>query len=582
HQVNARANQLARYLRTLGIGPNKLVGICIGRSLDFIVALLGVLKAGGAYLPLDPGCPKERLAFMLDDAGAQVLLTHQLLYRETSLDAPGCKVVCLDIDRANVQDFSTENLNVEVSLEDLAYVIYTSGSTGEPKGVELKHRGLLNLVFWHRRIYQVTSSDRATQLAGVAFDASVWELWPYLCAGASLHLPNEETRLSPEKLRDWLVENDISLSFVPTPLAEAMIGLAWPSKVTLRVMLTGGDRLTRCSPASLPFLLVNHYGPTENTVVTTSAIVGRESEGTKAPPIGKPIDNIQLYLLDDYLQPVPVGVRGELYIGGIGLAQGYRKHPELTAEKFVSNPFSADPGARLYKTGDLACYSSTGTVHFLGRNDMQIKIRGFRIEPGEIESVFAAYPGITAAAVVARGELPEDKHLVAYVTCQTADLTGAQLRDFLRQKLPEYMVPAIFVALDRLPLTANGKVDRGSLPPPDSANTLQDQADVAPISRVEKTLTQILASLLKIENVDREANFFALGGHSLLGTQLIARIRDSFGIELPLREVFDSPTVAALSAQIEEIMAAEVEAMSDEEVHDSLQDFSAAHNQERY
>lgn len=571
HELNARANQLARYLKGFGIIPNKVVGICVERSLDMIIGLLGILKAGGAYLPLDPGYPKERLAFMLNDAGVEVLLTHERLCH--GLLKPSLKVFCLDSGWPGLAEVSRDNLKNEVCAEDLAYLIYTSGSTGTPKGVKLTHGGLLNLVFWHRRNYQVRPSDRATQLAGVGFDASVWELWPYLSSGASIHMPDEETRLLPGKLRDWLVEHKITLSFVPTPLAEAMVALPWPSDVALRAMLTGGDRLTRRPPASLPFSLVNHYGPTENTVVTTCAIAGNELEGAKSPPIGRPIDNTQVYILDSHLQPVPVGVQGELHIGGLNLARGYHNRPELEAEKFITNPFSTDPEARLYKTGDLASYSPDGMIHFLGRNDSQIKIRGFRIELGEIESVLAEHPGIAAVTVITRDDSAEDKHLVAYVVLKIADLTSNKLREFLKQKLPDYMVPSRFVALDSLPLTSNGKVDRVNLPAPDRANALEDQDSIAPLTTIEATIAGILGSLLKLDNVEREANFFDLGGHSLLGTQLIARIRNSFGIDLPLRSIFDSPTVASLSAEIEQILVAEVEAMSEEEVQHSLNNF---------
>ncbi|HEV2318331.1 MAG TPA: non-ribosomal peptide synthetase, partial [Verrucomicrobiae bacterium] len=575
HELNARANQLARHLKSFGIGPNKLVGICIGRSLDMIVGLLGILKAGGAYLPLDPEYPQERLAFMLDDAAADLLLTHRGLCRGVAFERPLRQVFCLDSHWATLEKFSKDNLKNEVSADDLAYMIYTSGSTGEPKGVELRHSGLLNLIFWHCRTYRVIPTDRATQLAGVGFDASVWELWPYLCAGASIHIPDETTRLLPDKLRDWMVEHKITLSFVPTPLAEAMVAMPWPSDVALRAMLTGGDRLTRHLSLSLPFSLVNHYGPTECTVVTTCANVSSGSEQTKAPPIGRPIDNAKVYLLDAHLQPVPIGVPGELHIGGLGLARGYHNRSELSAKKFIANPFSTDPKERLYKTGDLACYLPNGLIHFLGRNDAQIKIRGFRIELGEIESVLGRHPGIAAAAVIARGSGAEEKHLVAYITLKDADLSATDLREFLKKKIPEYMVPSVFVVLNRLPLTSNGKLDRAGLPTPDGANTLQDQAGVAPLTGIEKTVADILASLLKLDKVDREANFFALGGHSLLGTQLIARIRDALGIDLPLRRIFDSPTVASLSAEIEGILVAEVEAMSEEEVQRSLIDSPA-------
>ena len=310
-QLNERANQLAYHLQELGVGPNTLVAVCVERSVEMVVGLLGVLKAGGAYLPLDPSYPTERLEFMLHDSGTPLLLTHQRL--RDQLQVPNARILCLEADWETIAKSPTQSPKRGVGPENLAYVIYTSGSTGEPKGVELTHEGLLNLIFWHRRTYQVSPTDRATQLAGVAFDASVWELWPYLTAGASIHMPDEDTRLLPEKLRDWLVEHEITLSFVPTPLAEALVALTWPSKVALRAMLTGGDRLTCHVPPSLPFPLVNHYGPTEGTVVATCAVVDIESQGGKAPPIGKPIANTQAYVLDTHLQPLPIGIPGELH-----------------------------------------------------------------------------------------------------------------------------------------------------------------------------------------------------------------------------------------------------------------------------
>ena len=506
-----------------------------------------------------------------------MLLTHRSLLDRLQFGNADCRILCLDTDWDTIAKSPARNTRSGVGPENLAYVIYTSGSTGEPKGVELRHGGLLNLIFWHRQAYQVSPTDRATQLAGVGFDASVWELWPYLTAGASIDMPDEDTRLQPEKLRDWLVEHDITLSFVPTPLAEVLMALPWPSNVALRAMLTGGDRLTRRVPPSLPFPLVNHYGPTESTVVTTCAIVDIEGEGGKTPPLGRPIANTQVYLLDRHLQPVPIGVPGELHIGGDGLARGYLHRAELTAEKFIADPFNGQTGARLYRTGDLARYSSSGTIEFLGRNDDQVKIRGFRIELGEIESVLAEYPGVRATVVAAREDESGEKRLVAYATTHSLPPTVTVLREHLKKRMPDYMIPSAFVILEQFPLTPNGKVDRAALPSPDNANTLRDASGPAPGTDVEKTVAGILASLLKVDRVDAQANFFALGGHSLLGTQLIARIRDAFGINLPLRRVFEAPTVVELSAEIEEILVAEVEAMSEDEVQVSLGSAPHAH-----
>ncbi len=565
-QLNDSANQLAHHLRWLGVGPDALVGICVERSLEMVVGLLAILKAGGAYVPMDPSYPGERLEFMLRDSDALVLLTHQSLRDQFEAGSPNARVLCLDADWGTIAASPTENPKCSAGPENLAYVIYTSGSTGEPKGVEIKHRGLLNLIFWHRRNYQVVRTDRATQLAGVGFDASVWELWPYLSTGASIHMPDEDTRLLPEKLRDWLVDNEISLTFVPTPLAEALVALTWPPKIALRALLTGGDRLTRHASSSLPFALINHYGPTEDTVVTTCGVVDIEGQGGKAPPIGKPIANTQTYVVDSRLQPVPIGVPGELLVSGDGLARGYLGRPDLTAEKFIANPFSRELGSRLYKTGDLVRYSPTGAIEFLGRNDDQVKIRGFRIELGEIESALIAHPAVLAASVLPREDVPGQKRLAAYVVTQPLSPSVSELRDYLKKRMPDYMLPSAFVILEQLPLTPNGKIDRAALPAPDSGDTLRVERGVEAATEVENKVAHIVASLLGIDHVDAQENFFDLGGHSLLGAQLIARVRAAFGINLPLRKVFEAATVSELSAEIEEILVAELEAMSDDEV----------------
>jgi amino acid adenylation domain-containing protein len=569
-QVNERANQLAHQLQNVGVGPDTVVGICMDRSPEMLVGLLGILKAGGAYLPLDPGYPKERLAFMLKDSGAPVLLTQERLRDHLQVDEAKCRTLCLDTDAEAIARFPTENPRSQARPDSLAYVIYTSGSTGEPKGVELMHGGLLNLIFWHREKYQVRPDDKATHLAGVGFDASVWELWPYLSAGAAIHMPDEATRLVPEKLRDWLVAQAVTVSFVPTPLAEALVELPWPEKVALRALLTGGDRLSCQVPSSLPFPLINHYGPTESTVVATCAVVETDRHDGKAPPIGRPIANTRVYLLDPNLQPVPIGLPGELHIGGDQLARGYRHRPELTAEKFVPDPFNADPGARLYKTGDLARYLPNGEIEFLGRNDNQVKIRAFRIELGEIESVLAAHPGVQAAVVVANEDGSGEKRLVAYATVHAPKPTVGDLREHMKKQLPDYMVPAAFVILEQFPLTSNGKVDRAALPAPVEPGPSRVETAPASESEVEQTVAGIVAALLGFERIDVQANFFDLGGHSLLATQLIARVRDEFGVNLPLLKVFEAATVADLSSDIEQMLVAEIEAMSEEEIQRSL------------
>jgi amino acid adenylation domain-containing protein len=422
-ELNRRANQLAHYLQALGVGPNTLVAICIERSLDMVVGLLGILKAGGAYVPLDPAYPPERLAFMLEDSAAPILVTHQCIANQLSIR--GLRVVCLDADTPALAVQSESDPASTVTAEDLAYVIYTSGSTGRPKGVQITHRNLLNLVYWHQKAFSVTSSDRATQVASPAFDATGWELWPYLTAGASVYLPDEDTRLSPALLRDWLVQHQITVTFLPTALAESVMALEWPSTSALRFLLTGADTLHRYPSPDLPFALINNYGPTETAVVATFGRVLPTEHPSEPPTIGRPIANTQVYILDEHLRQVPIGESGELYIGGIGLAKGYLNRPDLTAERFIPHPFISEPGARLYKTGDLARFLPNGQIAFLGRNDQQVKIRGFRIELGEIEAVLNQHPTVHQAVVITREDAPSEKRLVAYVVARQASKVTA-------------------------------------------------------------------------------------------------------------------------------------------------------------
>ena len=564
-ELNQRANELAHDLQAFGVGPNVLVGLCIERSLDMVVGLLGILKAGGAYVPVDPSYPAERIAFILADAQASVLVTQAQLAAQLPLQA--MQVVYLDTYMSMpIQQNLTEPATT-VTLSDLAYVIYTSGSTGRPKGVQITHSNLLNLVFWHQRAFAVTPMDRATQVASPAFDATGWELWPYLTAGASIYLPDEETRLSPALLRDWLVDKHITISFLPTALAESVITLDWPATTSLRFLLTGADTLHHYPSPTLPFTLINNYGPTESTVVTTSGPILPTAYPNEPPSIGRPIDNVQVYILDEHLRQVPISELGELYIGGAGVAQGYLNRPDLTAERFLADPFSSEPHARLYKTGDRVHYLPDGQIAFLGRTDYQIKIRGYRIEPDEIMAALHEHPAVQTSLVVAREDIPGDKRLVAYlVLAPEAEVTARDLQDMLATSLPDYMVPATFVVLEALPLTANGKIDRTSLPVPDAINTLQDEVIATPSTPIEEQLISILAPLLNLEQVGIDDNFFMLGGHSLLGTQLIARIAETFGVTLSLRTLFDAPTIRQLAAEIEQRLIAQIEAMSDEEV----------------
>jgi len=591
-ELNGRADSLAAELRKLGVGPDICVGVCLERSVEMVAAKLAVWKAGGAYAPLDPSYPAERLKFMFADSKMPVLLTQTSLRENLNFEIPDLKVVCVDELHHVPSCAKPSALNPQPSTT-LAYIIYTSGSTGQPKGVEIQHRSLVNLITWHQRTYHITPADRATQIATPAFDAAVWELWPYLTAGASIHIPDEETRLSSRKLLRWLSEQKITLAFVPTPIAEAMLDEAWPDDCELRALFTGGDKLHRTPGENLPCVLVNHYGPTESTVVTTWTPVPPMAENVQPPPIGRPIANIQVFILDPHLQPVPVGVAGELCIGGAGLARGYHHHPELTAEKFISNPFSVGVQAsacattnsgtlkrelqpRLYKTGDLVRWRPDGQVEYLGRMDNQIKIRGQRIEPGEIEAVLARHPDVREAFVVPREDARGDSRLVAYLVCygsacdperglQAASTPAvlsvakrpegrtpsiSALRDFLKRKLPGAMIPSAFVLLEQLPLTPNGKVDRQALPAPDF-NIESDQPFVAPRTPTEEKLSQIWREVLGAERVGIHDNFFDLGGHSLTATRVISRIPGVFQIELPLQDLFDAPTIAELAEKID-------------------------------
>jgi acyl-CoA synthetase (AMP-forming)/AMP-acid ligase II/acyl carrier protein len=454
----------------------------------------------------------------------------------------------------------------------LAYVIYTSGSTGQPKGVQITHNSLLNLVFWHLQAFDLTLSDRATQVTSPAFDATGWELWPYLIIGARVYLADEDMRTTPVLLRDWLVSKGITITFLPTALAESVMTLEWPASTSLRLLLTGADTLHHYPSPGLPFTLINNYGPTEATVVATSGPILPNEQNGVPPTIGRPIANTQVYILDEHLRQVPLGTPGELYIGGTALARGYLNRSGLTAEKFLPHPFSSDPKARLYRTGDLARYLPDGQIAFMGRADHQIKIRGYRIEPNEIMLALDRHPAIQTSLVIAREEIPGDKRLVAYIVLAPgANVTASSLRDALASQLPDYMIPAIFVVLEALPLTPNGKIDRAALLAPDVANTLRDGVMVAPSTLIELRLAEIVTSLLGVEQIGIDDNFFLLGGSSLMGTQVITQVAEVFGVELGLLTLFDAPTVRQLSIEIEDLIFARLDAMSDEDVLHLLQ-----------
>jgi amino acid adenylation domain-containing protein len=567
------ANQLAHYLRATGVGEEQVVGLHLERSPESVICALAVLKAGAAYLPLDPSLPAERLRYMLTDANVSVVLSQganiELLPKHT------WSVVDWERLHSLLGSYPSSCPSSAVTAQSLAYVIYTSGSTGEPKGVEATHGGLRNLVDWHIRAFDVTSADRASLQAVVGFDAAVWDLWPYLAVGASVHIPRESVRSNPEAIREWLLTQKISITFLPTALAEQMLLLEWPPNTALRVLLTGADTLRRRPSPGLRFALVNNYGPTEGTVVATSGRVESESPDGRIPSIGRAIDNTEIYILDGNMQPVREGDAGELWIGGAGVARGYRNNPALTAEKFLRNPFGE---GRLYRTGDRARVLPSGEIEFMGRLDDQIKIRGYRVEPNEIINALNTYPGVQASAV-AVDEDKGEKRLVAYVVLGAGTrVDPTSLRQMLSRKLPDYMVPAALVRVDALPLTANGKVDHTALPAPTAANALADDQFVSPRTMVEERLAGILRPLLHVDRVSVKDNFFLLGGHSLLGTQLITRINESFGVELSLLSLFDHPTLEEMSLEVEKLILAKVEAMSAEDRR-ALSQFAWEENQ---
>jgi amino acid adenylation domain-containing protein len=558
-ELNQHANRLAHYLRRLGVGPEVMVGICVDRSLDWVVALLAILKAGGAYVALDPSYPPERLTYMLQDSRVPVLVTQQRL-KDMLAAATEAQLICLDTDREQHAQESDLNPEPRAHAANLAYVTYTSGSTGKPKAVMTTHGSLLNLVFSHQRDFAVTAEDRSPQFAQMGFDASVWELWTYLSAGASVHLADDETRHSPDKIRRWFVEKQITIGWLPPVMAETVLDNNWPEQLSLRLLITGSDKARRHPPPSLPFAYVNSYGPTEATVIVTWGAVPLKSNSDSAPLIGRPIYNTQIYMLDRQLRPVPIGVPGELCIGGVSLGRGYLNWPDLTAEKFIPDAFGPMPGRRLYRTGDLARYLEDGNIEFLGRIDDQVKVRGFRIELGEIETVLAEHPEVRTALVLVNEDSANDKRLIAYVVPQQPLASAAwdfsyeltsRLAQHLREKLPAYMVPAAFVLLEEMPLSPNGKLNRRLLPAPDENGLAASQTYVGPRTPTEQTLVEIFSTVLNVETVGVYDNFFELGGHSILATQVVSRIREHFDVELPLRGFFTTPTVVGVAEMIE-------------------------------
>lgn len=550
--LDRRANQLAHYLRDKGVKPGVLVGVSVERTVEMVIGLLGILKAGGAYVPLDPAFPADRLAFMLEDAGLSILLTQARL--KTELPAHiAAGAICLDSDWAAIAQENAGPLAATAGPSDLAYILYTSGSTGKPKGVQIPHRALTNFLVSMQREPGLDAQDRLLAITTLSFDIAGLELYLPLITGASLILAKREEAADGLRLIELLGLFDITVLQATPATWRMLIEVGWQGTPGLK-MLCGGEALPR--DLALQLLerggsLWNMYGPTETTIWSSTYEVKREDGLIH---LGHPIANTQLYVLDSQRQPVPIGVTGELYIGGEGVALGYLNRPELTSERFLPDPFQARPEARMYRTGDLVRYRADGTLEFLGRADFQVKVRGFRIELGEIETVIGKHPAVQQVVVTAREDRPGDKRLVAYVVPRPGQSPVANgLSGFVREQLPDYMVPTAFVSLEALPLTPNNKVDRKALPAPDLQRLESATPFVAPRNPVEVALAAIWAEVLGIEKIGIHENFFDLGGHSLLATQVISRVRRQFEVDLPLRDLFENPTVAGLAAGIEAI-----------------------------
>jgi amino acid adenylation domain-containing protein len=549
-ELNERANQLAHHLQKLGVGPDVLVGLFMERSLEMVIGMYGILKAGGAYVPMDPEYPPERVAFMAKDAQVPVLLTQKHLM--ASLPRNEAEVVCLDSEWSIIAGENSENFASGTTAENLAYVIYTSGSTGMPKGAMNSHRGICNRLLWMQDAYQLTDEDHVLQKTPFSFDVSVWEFfWPLL-VGARLIVARPGGHKDPGYLVNLIQEQEITtLHFVP-PMLQVFLDEEGVEKChSLKRVICSGEalpyELQERFFAKLPAELHNLYGPTEAAVDVSYWACKRDSD-QGIVPIGYPVANTQLYILDSHLQAVPIGVTGELYIGGVQVGRGYLNRPELTAEKFVPDPFSRAAGARLYRTGDLARHLPGGEIEYLGRTDHQVKIRGLRIELGEIEALLEEHEAIQQAVVMAREDVPGDKRLVAYILPDGGQTPSAVLlRQYLQEKLPEYMVPSAFVMLEKFPLSPNGKIDRRALPKP-KVDRQTEEGYVAPRNEVEKTIASIWRELLHAKNVGVNDNFFELGGHSLLLVKMLSRLQESFRKKIPIVEIFRHPTITTLAS----------------------------------
>jgi amino acid adenylation domain-containing protein len=546
-ELNSRADSFAGYLTELGVSPGSTVAVCMERSFDWIIVTLGIMRAGAAYVPLDPAWPDSRLRFVMRDSSAAVLVARTPLLLRLEVEVKGVDP-CRD---AEAIARAPQLPSASFGPASLAYVIYTSGTTGVPKGVEITHANLWHLVRWHIDAFNVTRQDRASHLAGLGFDAAVWEIWTNLCAGATLCLVDDAVRLSPDLIQKWMVLERVTIGFVPTVYAKPMMAMEWPPTTALRFLLTGGDALRDGPTTRLPFRVVNNYGPSECTVVATSALLKPEAKGT--PPIGRPIDGSILYLLNEYGEKVVEGDVGEIYIGGHGVGRGYRNLPDLTEKSFVPDPFAEIGPARMYRTGDRGVERPDGQIEFRGRLDRQTKIRGQRVELDEVECTLALHSTLDHAIVIACISDEGDNQLIAYVVPKSnrSIPTVEELQGYLRNSLPDYMIPRIFVQLHAPPLSPDGKLDLTLLPQPKGTALLSKEVPKTSATRTEEALLSIVRELLQNDALEVTHDFFLAGGHSLLGMQLVLRLRHAFGADLTLQQLFEAQTVGRLAKLID-------------------------------
>lgn len=569
-QLNEQANLLARYLGTLGVGPEVLVGISLDRSVHIPLCLLAILKAGGAYVPLDPDFPEERIHYMIENAQIRILLTQESVRPRLAIPEY-VQTICIDPSAQSMSEYRSDNLDLPVNPDQLAYVLYTSGSTGRPKGVEISQRALVNLLCSMAQEPGLTAGETLLAITTLSFDIAGLDLYLPLLTGACTVIASRDTSTNGRAIARALEHFGITMLQATPVTWRVLVESGWAGKADL-VAITGGESLPRdLAEQLLPRVkaLYNGYGPTETTIYSTCQHIQSVDEPIC---IGRPIANTQVYLLDQSLQPVPVGVPGELYIGGDGVARGYLNRPELTQERFLPNRFVADPSARIYRTGDLARYLLDGRIEHLGRLDHQVKIRGFRIELGEVEAALSRSPDIQACVVMAQEDARGNKQLVAYVVAKTESYpTISAIRQFLKEQLPEYMLPSALVCLKEFPLTPNGKIDRKMLPKAENADTFQQRVIIPPGTSTEKRLTEIAAPLLGLEQVSIDDNFFLIGGNSLMGIQFVAQVADAFGIEFPLRTLFENPTVQLLARTIEQIILMKIAEMDENEARSLLE-----------